>query len=1024
MNREKRTLILSGIAVVVASLLFLYFYTGEPPVTNVGVQVGSNQTQGSSDAIDMSDEVLRSQVLMTASKDPLNFTDNVKVAAGQGSGVSTSVHHGGGGGGSGDTTPPKVTGLFSRGNDTIDGWYTHPVTITWVGDDGPSGSGIRSCEAPVTYSGPDKASIVREGHCTDNRGNLGTGRVTFNYNSTATGNLAHSYSLSLNSSEISVGSDISATATTNNTSIKNVKFIWKDPVNVVSSNHTKPTIATTGNNRNSIDLFTAPSNTGVWLVEAHFLDTTNNDVIILTERFFVIQPGGGGASPFAYGLTVNPETVEKNHPVTANATTNNTGITIVRFLWTDPNGAARASQNQTLSSKSVLDSFTPDIIGKWRVDAHFNNATHSDIAIRLKDFDVFQVGPGPDTTPPKVTGVFSREPDIKDNSNTFWYTHPVTIKWEGDDGPSGSGIAFCDDPITYSGPNAAGIIREGHCTDKAPAHNVGTGNVTFNYDSSATGQLLHFYDLSLSSNSVNLGSSISANATTNNTSIKDVRFVWRNPLNATAANNTISTIAHNDLRTAVNLFAGLNQTGIWSVNAHFLDNATNDVFEITKIFSVVQQGGELFAYDLTVTPETVEKNHEVKANATSDNPTITNVTIVWRNPLNATAAIKVIPMPAGSATFRSVIDLFSPDSIGEWRVDAHFNNATHSDVAIRFEFFTVIKEGGGGTGNHPPVADAGPDQIVNERAHVDLSGLGSSDPDGDALAYSWKQTKGPTVELREAHSATPSFKAPSVDEEIVLTFELTVSDPFGAESTDSLNIKVLDTSGNGGGGGGGDNDNCNDEGQGKGKHGEKDSDSDDGKCKCSDDDEHKGGSDGGCSDGDHDDDNENNGGSDKGNGGNHGGSGSEDRNDSGKDEKDRENNDSEKGADNSDQQSGGSHDNSGSKGEHGGSDDKNSGGSNDKGHDSSGEADRGSKGFSDHGSGHDNKGNDEKGSSGKGSGSHDSGSGDKGGKKGSDHDKKNSGSKHPVKTTNDAKFTLYAIESWFRIGLILFSTLH
>ena len=459
----------------------------------------------------------------------------------------------------------------------------------------------------------------------------------------------------------------------------------------------------------------------------------------------------------------------------------------------------------------------------------------------------------------------------------------------------------------------------------------------------------------------------------------------------------------------VNLFAGLNQTGIWSVNAHFLDNGINDVFEITKIFSVVKQGGgELFAYDLTVTPKTVEKNHEVKANATTDNPTITNVTIVWRNPLNATAAIKVIPMPSDSSTSRSVIDLFSPDSIGKWRVDAHFNNATHSDVAIRIEFFTVIREGGGGTGNHPPVADAGPDQIVNERADVALSGLGSSDPDGDALAYSWKQTKGPTVELRDAHSATPSFKAPSVDEEIVLTFELTVSDPFGAKSTDSVNIKVLDTSGNGGGGGGGDDDNCNDEGhEDKYKHEEKD----------------EGGSDGSCNDGDHDDDHENNGGSDKGNGGNHGGSGGEDRSDSGKDEKDHENNDSEKGADNSGQK-GGSNDNSGSKGEHGGSDDKNSGGSNDKGHDSSGEADRGSKGSSDHGSGHDNKGNDEKGSSGKGSGSHDSGSGDKGGKKANDHDRKDSGSKHPVKTKNEAKFTLYAIESWFRSGLILFSTLH
>ena len=129
MNREKRTIILSGIAVVVASLLFLYFYTGEPPVTNVGVQVGSNQTQGSTDAIDVSDQLLRSQVLKTGSKEPLNFTDNIRFALGNSGGVSTSGHHGGGGGGFIDTTPPTVTGVFSRYRR----WLVHPTNYHNMG---------------------------------------------------------------------------------------------------------------------------------------------------------------------------------------------------------------------------------------------------------------------------------------------------------------------------------------------------------------------------------------------------------------------------------------------------------------------------------------------------------------------------------------------------------------------------------------------------------------------------------------------------------------------------------------------------------------------------------------------------------------------------------------------------------------------------------------------------------------------------------------------------------------------------
>jgi uncharacterized repeat protein (TIGR01451 family) len=92
--------------------------------------------------------------------------------------------------------------------------------------------------------------------------------------------------------------------------------------------------------------------------------------------------------------------------------------------------------------------------------------------------------------------------------------------------------------------------------------------------------------------------------------------------------------------------------------------------------------------------------------------------------------------------------------------------------------------------NMPPTADAGPDQTVFVEELVQLDGSGSSDPEGQPLIFHWQQTGGPAVTLSDGRAEKPTFTAPGVP--AVLTFSLTVTDPYGASDSDEVVITVVD----------------------------------------------------------------------------------------------------------------------------------------------------------------------------------------------------------------------------------------
>ena len=82
-----------------------------------------------------------------------------------------------------DKTAADATATPDRSPDH-NGWYNHSFTVHYAGND-HSGSGIASCTADQTYSGPATISGLLSGSCTDNAGNSTLPGFSFKYDDSA-----------------------------------------------------------------------------------------------------------------------------------------------------------------------------------------------------------------------------------------------------------------------------------------------------------------------------------------------------------------------------------------------------------------------------------------------------------------------------------------------------------------------------------------------------------------------------------------------------------------------------------------------------------------------------------------------------------------------------------------------------------------------------------------------------------------------------------------------------------------------
>jgi hypothetical protein len=78
-----------------------------------------------------------------------------------------------------EISSPTASATVARPPDT-GGWYNHPVAVSFGGS---AFSGIASCTAPLTYTGPDTSTSVA-GTCTDNAGKTASTSIGLNYDAT------------------------------------------------------------------------------------------------------------------------------------------------------------------------------------------------------------------------------------------------------------------------------------------------------------------------------------------------------------------------------------------------------------------------------------------------------------------------------------------------------------------------------------------------------------------------------------------------------------------------------------------------------------------------------------------------------------------------------------------------------------------------------------------------------------------------------------------------------------------------
>jgi len=124
-----------------------------------------------------------------------------------------------------------------------------------------------------------------------------------------------------------------------------------------------------------------------------------------------------------------------------------------------------------------------------------------------------------------------------------------------------------------------------------------------------------------------------------------------------------------------------------------------------------------------------------------------------------------------------------------------FSFDDNSEPVTEFRDAVIVQTSGASStdttpNNIAPIANAGLNQTVLEFATVTLDGTSSTDVDGTIVSYNWTQVNGTLVTLLNNDTSKPTFEAPDVTMQEILTFMLAVVDNSSGTDTDEVSITV------------------------------------------------------------------------------------------------------------------------------------------------------------------------------------------------------------------------------------------
>jgi len=390
-----------------------------------------------------------------------------------------------------DATAPAVTASPTRPADA-NGWYNHPVTVGFAGTDGTSG--VKSCDAAKTFSGPDAASTSVTGSCGDNAGNIGSGSVSVKYDSTsptasatasrppnANGwygapltvsfaggdglsgldscDAAKSYSGPDSAGATVAGSCRDRAGNTQAGSLT-VKYDATAPAVTGATRSRPPDSDPWYNHALTLQFEGADGMSGV--DGCTKVDYAGPDSATASVSGSCADKAGNQsatiASALKYDATAPAVTASATRPADANGWYNHP--VPVDFVGTDPtSGVKSCDATETFAGP---DAPLASVVGECRDNA--GNIGSGSIAVKY------------DATGPTANATASRAPNAKG-----WYAAPLSVSFAGSDALSG--LDSCDAAKSYSGPDSAAGIASGICRDKAG--NTRTASLAVKYDSTA-----------------------------------------------------------------------------------------------------------------------------------------------------------------------------------------------------------------------------------------------------------------------------------------------------------------------------------------------------------------------------------------------------------------------------------------------------------------------------------------------------------------------------------------------------------